>query len=171
MTNSSPSQMAVLQALDNAIQFTGLVVGKTPIFLQACSSLRTNLNVEDFANSPYYQLSTAKPPLWMVNLCGIIAAIQKVSSLVVVPNSSNQNSKIGFYGGNKNSIECAFILQILMKWIEAQVDIFISNHPYPTATELDQYQASVAVGAQSRLFNTLKDMMKSRQLANAGMLN
>lgn len=171
MTNSSPSQMAVLQALNNAIQFTGLVVGKTPIFLQACKNLRTNLNVEDFANSPYYQLSTAKPPLWMVNLCGIIAATQKVSSLIVVPNPSNQNSKIGFYGGNKNSIECAFILQILMKWIEAQVDIFISNHPCPTATELEQYQASVAVGAQSRLFNTLKDMMKSKQLANAGMLN
>jgi hypothetical protein len=171
MTNASPSQMTVLQALDNAIQFTGLVVGKTPLFLQACNNLRKNLNIESFANSPYYQLSTAKPPLWMVNLCGIIAATQKVSSLIVVPNPSNQNSKIGFYGGNQNSIESAFILQILMKWIEAQVDIFIFNHPYPTATELDQYQASVAVGAQSRLFNTMKDMMKSKQLANAGMLN
>jgi len=171
MINTSLSKAAILQALDNAIQFTGLVLGQTPLFSQACSNMRSNLNLDGFVKAPYYQISSTKPPIWLINLCATIAITKKIDSLVVLPNPNKHNSKIGFYGNSRSSIESALILQIIMKWIEAHLALFITKHPSPTASDLDQYQASIAVGAQARMLELLRDLMKSKQLSNAGMLN
>ena len=171
MINTSLSKVAVLQALNNAIQFTGLVLGQTPLFSKACSNMRSNLNLDGFVKAPYYQISSAKPPIWLINLCATIAITKKIDSLVVLPSTNKRNSKIGFYGNNPSSIESALILQIIMQWIEAQLHLFITKHPSPTAFELEQYQASIAIGAQARMLELLRDLMKSKQLSNAGMLN
>ncbi len=171
MTNTDVTIVAALESLDHAIQFTELVLGQTPLFTQACSNMRSKLNLEGIIKAPYYQAPSAQPPIWLLNLCATIALTQKVGALIVAQNTNNHNPKIGFYGSAQKSIECALILQIIMTWIDAHIDLFIALHPHPTAIELERYKASIAVSAQSRLVDVLKDMMVAKELANAGMLN